>query len=52
LAVEKRRRLQLFVIGSAADHCTEEARRLGCEVGAEAAKCGVTGGLGGVMEAA
>lgn len=39
------------MIGSAADHCTEEARRLGCEVGAEAAKCGVTGGLGGVMEA-
>jgi hypothetical protein len=43
------------VIGSAADHCTNEARKLGYEVGAEAAKQGavvVTGGLGGVMEAA
>jgi uncharacterized protein (TIGR00725 family) len=43
------------VIGSAEDHCTEEARRLAYRVGAEAAKRGatvVTGGLGGVMEAA
>jgi uncharacterized protein (TIGR00725 family) len=49
------RRIQLLVIGSAEDHCTEEARRLGYEVGAEAARRGaivLTGGLGGVMEAA
>lgn len=49
------RRIQLLVIGSAADHCTEEARKLAYEVGAEAARRGavlVTGGLGGVMEAA
>jgi len=55
LTDETRRKPQLFVIGSAADHCSDEARRLGYEVGAEAAKRGaivVTGGLGGVMEAA
>jgi len=49
------RRIQLLVIGSAEDHCTEEARTLGYQVGAEAAKRGaivLTGGLGGVMEAA
>lgn len=49
------RRAQLLVIGSAEDHCTREARQLGYEVGAEAAKLGavvLTGGLGGVMEAA
>jgi hypothetical protein len=49
------RRIQLLVIGSAADHCTEEARRIAYEVGAEAARRGavlVTGGLGGVMEGA
>lgn len=52
---ESGRRIQLLVIGSAADHCTEEARRLAYEVGAEAARRGlviITGGLGGVMEAA
>lgn len=45
----------MLVIGSAADHCTEEARALAYEVGAEAARRGavvITGGLGGVMEAA
>ena len=45
----------MLVIGSAANHCTDEARRLSYEVGAEAAKRGavvLTGGLGGVMEAA
>jgi uncharacterized protein (TIGR00725 family) len=55
LADDTSKRIQLLVIGSAADHCTEEARKLGHEVGAEAAKRGavvVTGGLGGVMEAA
>ena len=43
------------MIGSAEDHCTEEARTLAYEVGAEAARRGavvLTGGLGGVMEAA
>jgi len=43
------------VIGSAADHCTEEARKSAYRVGAEAARCGavlLTGGLGGVMESA
>jgi len=52
---ETGKRLQLLVIGSAADHCTEEARKIGYQVGAEAAKRGavvLTGGLGGVMEAA
>jgi len=52
---ETGRRVQLLVIGSAADHCTEEARRLAYEVGAEAARRDaviITGGLGGVMEAA
>jgi len=55
LTDETSKRLQLLVIGSAADHCTDEARKLAYEVGAEAAKNGavvVTGGLGGVMEAA
>jgi len=49
------RRIQLLIIGSAADHCTEEARTLAYHSGAEAAKRGaivLTGGLGGVMEAA
>ncbi len=44
-----------MVIGSAEDHCTEGARRLAYEVGAEAAKRNavlLTGGLRGVMEAA
>jgi uncharacterized protein (TIGR00725 family) len=55
LTYETGKRLQLLVIGSAEDHCTEEAGRLAYRVGAEAAKRGaivVTGGLGGVMEAA
>lgn len=51
MAVEKRRRLQLFVIGFAADHCSEEARTLGARSGLTQ-QCGVTGGLGGIMEAA
>jgi len=49
------RRVQLVVIGSAADHCTAGARELAYRVGAEAAKRGailLTGGLGGVMESA
>jgi hypothetical protein len=49
------RRIQLVVIGSAADHCTEEARLLAYRVGSEAARRGavlLTGGLGGVMESA
>lgn len=55
LAEIENRRTQLLVIGSAADHCTEEARRLAYEVGAEAARHGmvvISGGLGGTMEAA
>jgi hypothetical protein len=55
MADETGRRIQLLVIGSAADHCTDEARKLAYQIGAEAAKRGavvVTGGLGGVMEAA
>jgi uncharacterized protein (TIGR00725 family) len=49
------KRVQLVVIGSAADHCTDEARQLAHRVGAEAARRGavlLTGGLGGVMESA
>jgi uncharacterized protein (TIGR00725 family) len=49
------KRAQLVVIGSAADHCTEEARGLAYRVGSEAARRGavlLTGGLGGVMESA
>jgi len=49
------RRIQLLVIGSAADHCTQEACRLAYEVGAEAARQSmvvISGGLGGTMEAA
>ena len=52
---ESGRRVQLLVIGSAEDHCTEEARKLAYEVGAETARRGavlITGGLRGVMEAA
>lgn len=55
LAEKGNRRTQLLVIGSAADHCTEEARRLAYEVGAEAARHDmviISGGLGGTMEAA
>jgi len=55
LASRAERRVQLVVIGSAADHCTKEARELAYRVGAEAARRGatlLTGGLGGVMESA
>lgn len=50
-----RRRLQILVIGYNEDSCTPEAREAAYRVGAEIAKRGavlVTGGLGGVMEAA
>ncbi len=50
-----RRRLQILVVGYNEDSCTDKARRLAYEVGAEIASRGcilVTGGLGGVMEAA
>jgi uncharacterized protein (TIGR00725 family) len=46
---------QILVIGYNADCCTEKAYRLAYEVGREIASRGavlVTGGLGGVMEAA
>ncbi len=50
-----RRRLQILVIGYNEDSCTPDAREAAFKVGAEIAKRGailVTGGLGGVMEAA
>jgi len=46
---------QILVIGYAEDQCPEHAYRLAYEVGCEVARRGavlVTGGLGGVMEAA
>jgi uncharacterized protein (TIGR00725 family) len=49
------RRLQILVVGYNEDSCTDKAWRLAYEVGAEVAARGcvlVTGGLGGVMEAA
>jgi len=49
------RRKQVLVVGSGKDHCTEVAYDAAFQVGLELAKCGVTlitGGLGGVMEAA
>ena len=49
------RRAQLVVIGSAADHCTDEVCELAYRVGTEVARRGailLTGGLGGVMESA
>jgi uncharacterized protein (TIGR00725 family) len=49
------RRVQILVVGSDSDHCTELANKLAYEVGEEVALKGavlVTGGLGGVMEAA
>jgi len=55
LAPSINRRVQLVVIGSAADHCTPEASELAHRAGAEAARRGavlLTGGLGGVMESA
>lgn len=50
-----RRLIQVLVIGSDGDHCTEGAYNAAKEVGAYIASKGaitVTGGLGGVMEAA
>jgi uncharacterized protein (TIGR00725 family) len=49
------RRVQILVVGSDSDHCTELAYKLAYAVGEEVALRGailVTGGLGGVMEAA
>ena len=49
------RRTQVLVIGSDKDHCSKTAYDIAYQVGTEAAKRGVvllTGGLGGVMEAA
>ena len=49
------RRTQIVVIGSGKEHCSDTARKIAYEVGSEVAKRGailVTGGLGGVMEAA
>jgi uncharacterized protein (TIGR00725 family) len=46
---------QILVIGYSAEHCTAKAYSLAYEVGQEIAKKGailITGGLGGVMEAA
>ena len=48
-------KLQILVIGSNADHCTTQASEIAYEVGREIARHDailVTGGLGGVMEAA
>jgi uncharacterized protein (TIGR00725 family) len=49
------RRKQILVIGSDKDHCSEVAYNAAYRVGMEVAKRGavlITGGLGGVMEAA
>ena len=49
------RRKQVLVVGFGKDHCTDVAYEAAYHVGFELAKCGVillTGGLGGVMEAA
>jgi len=49
------RRKQILVVGFGKDHCTTVAYEAAYHVGFELAKCGVTlltGGLGGVMEAA
>ena len=49
------RRPQILVIGSDKDHCSEAAYRTAYQIGLEVAKRGailVSGGLGGVMEAA
>lgn len=46
---------QILVVGSSGDHCSDEAYDLAYKVGEEIAERGailVTGGLGGVMEAA
>lgn len=55
LASQLEKKPQLVVIGSAADHCSEEVREAAYRVGAEVARHGavlLTGGLGGVMESA
>jgi hypothetical protein len=49
------RRKQVLVVGYGKDHCTDVAYQAAYQVGLELAKCDViliTGGLGGVMEAA
>jgi hypothetical protein len=49
------RRKQILVIGFGKDHCTDAAYQAAYQIGLELAKSGVvliTGGLGGVMEAA
>lgn len=49
------RRKQVLVVGYGKDHCTDVAYHAAYQVGLELAKCDViliTGGLGGVMEAA
>jgi len=49
------RRKQVLVVGFGKGHCTKTASDAAYQVGLELAKCGVTlitGGLGGVMEAA
>ena len=48
-------KIQILVIGYNSDHCTQRASKIAYEVGEEVALLGavlITGGLGGVMEAA
>ncbi len=49
------KKTQILVVGYNSDHCTEHAYKLAYEIGEEVALKGavlITGGLGGVMEAA
>lgn len=49
------KRIQILIIGHNTNGCTEEHARIAYETGSEVAKAGhvlITGGLGGVMEAA
>jgi uncharacterized protein (TIGR00725 family) len=49
------KKVQILVIGYDSDHCTEHACKIAYEIGEEVALRGavlITGGLGGVMEAA
>ena len=49
------KRIQILIIGHNTNGCTEEHSRIAYETGSEVAKAGhvlITGGLGGVMEAA
>ena len=49
------RRIQILIIGHNTNGCTEEHSKMAYETGSEIAKAGlvlITGGLGGVMEAA